>query len=727
MGKNSTLVAATTPARNASQTITRMSRRTLSGYTFAVGSVSVIAAAKLLLEPAFGSNTPFDLFFAAVMGTAWYAGLGPGLAATFLGAALGHYLFVEPIFTILKPVSGQNFLPVLFVVEGSLICYLTEKLRLARSECEAIGNEFRLLVDGTMHQSLVLLDRTGRVKSWNHGARRVLGYSTIDIVDQNYSIFFPLEEDRNTPEGLLATASGCGRVEVEGWCTRKDGSQFWAALALTALRNVRGQTTGFVLATWDITDRWHAERSLRESERQLRLMADSLPVLIAYVDASSRYQFNNATYQKWFGIAPESCRGVHVRELQGEAAYELIKDRIRSVLFLGEPQSFEAVMPYQRGGTRHVHVDCIPHRTADGLIAGCFILKADISEQKRIETDLRTGEERLRAIVDTAADAIITLDRQGTLASVNVAAEKMFGYSASDMVGQDIGLFLAIPEMVARGRNADESARSTMRRLIRSGREVHALRSDGSTFPVEISISETGSLGLFVGILRDVTERMELEREVLEATAREQRRIGQDLHDHVGQELTGLELLVDTVVVQTQSSQAIDENLVRKIADALRQVHKDVRSLACGLLPVEIHPNGLREALEALAKNVEQSGMRCSFKAGKSVAVADAATATHLFRIVQEAVSNAIRHGHPERIEISLRLEAGLLILEVKDDGSGIAAPHGLPGLGLRLMEYRASLIGGKLTVEPAEDRGTVVLCRVLQSPTRGSRAKKFS
>lgn len=703
--------------RNHSQSAHRRTTPSQRGkaYAAAIGSVALATTIKLAFDPLLGTASPYFLYFAAVMATAWYGGFRPGLIATLLSAFFAHWIFVPPAYQMSKPDWGRNFVPLVFLVEGGLICWLTESLLRSRRESDVIGNEFRLLVDGAMKHSLVLLDPTGKVKSWNHGARKVLGYSSTEIVDKDYALFFTEDDRHESPHRLIAAAAEQGRTEAEGWRVRKDGTQFRAVMSLTSLRSVRGQVTGFVLATYDVTDRWKVERALQESERQLRLMADALPVLIAYVDSDGRYQFNNATFKRSFGIDPEECRGRHVREAPGGDSFGLSEERVRAVLG-GEAQSYETIATHPAGSSRHLHVDLIPHRTTDGKLPGFYLLAADITDRKAVESALRAGEERLRSIVNTAVDAIITLDRRGTIESVNLAAEQMFGHTSSEMVGQNIGLFLPMPDLLAIDRGAAESARSTMRRLIRSGREIHAIRRDGSTFPVEVTVSEVGSLGFFTGILRDVTQRMELEREVLEASAMEQRRIGRELHDHVGQELTGLEMLVDSVLASIRNSGQANEDHIRKIASGLRQTHQDVRALAHGLLPVEIHPKGLPEALEQLTRRTSEQGeqLKCRFVAGAAVQVGDAATATHLYRIAQEAIANAIRHGQAGLIEVSLRAEGNVLVLEIVDDGTGIEeTPHRSAGLGLRLMEYRASLIGGFLTVEPAERKGTRVMCRI--------------
>jgi PAS domain S-box-containing protein len=681
----------------------------------ALGIIATLTLIRGLAGDWLSSKLPFFLYLGAGMAMAWYGGFRLGMLTILISAALVHLLSIPPRGALLKP-DGGDLIVLVFVAEGTLVCYLTELLRRARREGELVGIEFRLLVDGTFKHCLVLLDPAGRIKSWNHGARKVLGYSSAEIVEQHIRVLLPADEPAGASYALIGTAAESGRAQSEAWCVRKDSSRFRAVLALTALRNTRGQVSGFVFATYDVTDRWKAESALQERERQLRLMANSLPVLIGLIDFECKFHFVNDTYERWFGQPPEACLEKHVRDVLGESAAKSLESRLPALLRC-EPQTYEAdlVLP---GGTRNIQVDCVPHRSTDGTLPGCYVLVADITHQKSIEHALRAGEERLRSIVNTAVDAIITLDRRGTIESVNRAAEQMFGHSSEEMVGQNIGLFLLFPDAATLSRGTGESARSTMRRMIRSAREIHAMRKDGTPFPVEITVSDVGSLGLFIGILRDVTHRMELEREVLEATATEQRRIGQELHDHVGQELTGLELLVDTLTDSVRASRGDTEKLCTKIAAGLRKTHREIRDLARGLIPVEIHPTGLREALGQLAERLsEQNSLNCRFQTGGAVQISDANIATHLYRITQEAVSNSIRHGHAESIDIRLHVSGDILTLEVEDDGVGIdASPNRGSGLGLRLMEYRASLISGVLSIEGDEAKGTKVTCRVPRS-----------
>jgi PAS domain S-box-containing protein len=140
---------------------------------------------------------------------------------------------------------------------------------------------------------------------------------------------------------------------------------------------------------------------MRETTRrlaQVRLVADSLPVLISYIDADCRYRFNNRAYEDWFGISRDAVAGLHMREVLGEAAFEQLRPMIDRAL-AGEQVSFDRELPY-RTGTRHVHIDYVPDRSASGTIAGFFVLVEDISERERVARELRESEARFRSIAD---------------------------------------------------------------------------------------------------------------------------------------------------------------------------------------------------------------------------------------------------------------------------------------------------------------------------------------
>jgi two-component system sensor histidine kinase UhpB len=214
-------------------------------------------------------------------------------------------------------------------------------------------------------------------------------------------------------------------------------------------------------------------------------------------------------------------------------------------------------------------------------------------------------------------------------------------------------------------------------------------------------------------ILRDFTERKRLEREILEISDREQSRIGRDLHDGLGQQLTALELYTASLKDEIQTNVP---NLLKpwqRICEALREAIRQTRGLANGLSPLSIHRDGLTSALGRLATTTRaMTGVSCDFVCDAREEHSDPGKATHLYRIAQESVTNALRHGHAKNIWLSLNDSNGALELKVTDNGRGFStkAPGG-SGLGLRAMRYRADLIGATLHVHSRRKKGTQITC----------------
>ena len=212
---------------------------------------------------------------------------------------------------------------------------------------------------------------------------------------------------------------------------------------------------------------------------------------------------------------------------------------------------------------------------------------------------------------------------------------------------------------------------------------------------------------------RDISRRKELEREVVEIASLEQRRIAQDLHDSVSQELTALSMLAGDMAETLKSDPSNAPQLVERLVLGLERSQQELRAVMRGLQPVSVDAEGLMAALSDLANRIRQKDkMTCVFDCAEPVPVEDNVVATHLYLIAQEAVHNAVKHARCQNIRISV-VSDHLLVLRIQDDGIGIpdqpAENHG--GLGLRIMRNRAAIIGATLTIERALPTGTVVTC----------------
>ena len=213
-------------------------------------------------------------------------------------------------------------------------------------------------------------------------------------------------------------------------------------------------------------------------------------------------------------------------------------------------------------------------------------------------------------------------------------------------------------------------------------------------------------------VARETAERERLEHEMLEISEREQRRIGQDLHDGLCQQLAGIEMLSQVLAKKLAAKSKDGSARATEIAKAVREAISQTRLLARGLSPVTLESEGLMSALTELALNTEKMfHVRCNFDCPVVVKFNDHAAATHLFRIAQEAVSNAIKHGRAKIISIELRENPSHLHLQINDNGTGFPKKFShSSGMGLGIMQSRINMVGGTVSIERRPDGGTRVV-----------------
>ncbi len=249
--------------------------------------------------------------------------------------------------------------------------------------------------------------------------------------------------------------------------------------------------------------------------------------------------------------------------------------------------------------------------------------------------------------------------------------------------------------------------------------ELEHVAKNGSTLWCEVTASffrnGQGQVAGILGVTRDVTQRRNLEKQLSEISTHERRRLGQELHDRIGQELLGLGLIAKSLQKSLQEKSLPEADAVGELLAVLAGARNQVRLLLKGVRPVEVDAAGLMDALGDLAESTQKlSGIVCTFVCDLPVPVEDNDTATELFYIAQEAVSNAVKHARATRIVTGLAADSRQLRLWVSDDGIGLSRDADLAtGMGLRIMRHRATLLGGSLGVQVTEDGGTLVTCTI--------------
>ena len=299
---------------------------------------------------------------------------------------------------------------------------------------------------------------------------------------------------------------------------------------------------------------------------------------------------------------------------------------------------------------------------------------------------------------------LLFADSKNSILSVGARVPETFGYDAENLLGMSLeDLFSALDLSVLSACTSD-----TNEPILSC--TFHCV--DGSKRDVEIKKFSAPDKCTLYGIC-DVSPRPSME-EFSDATAHERRRIGQDLHDSVGQTLTGISLLsrsLSNALQRNGYERSIDASQISGLAD---EACNQIRQISRGLMPSEIVKSGLYESLRGLARITSATcGVDCRVQLDGAIEFLDAAVETHLYRIAQEAVNNAVRHAGANRVDIIVSEVNSLAQLEVVDDGYWAEPDENTVGIGLKTMEYRASAIGGLLQVGSIASGGTRVACRI--------------
>jgi PAS domain S-box-containing protein len=458
--------------------------------------------------------------------------------------------------------------------------------------------------------------------------------------------------------------------------------------------------------------------------------AEAAEILAAIVEHSNDAIFSRTMDGKitsW-NAAAERMFGYSARQIIGRSSRLLVPPDRSDELgdLLGRIRGGEVIKCFEterlrRDGCRlWISLTASPIRNAAGELVGVSSIARDITQERRAQEAVLRSERELAEMFEYAPFALFCVNSDGMVKRFNNTAKAWLELSSQSGFSRSLADFFVDPKLF------DKLLKRLRGRQTVSNLQTRFRGSQGTIRTVLIyanGVWEDGQLLHTYWFLRDVTARRQLEQELLAISERERQRFARELHDGLGQHLSGVAYLADCLVEQLAERESRETAAAQRLKQLLEQSVELTRGVAHGLLPVHPEPEGLMIALRAMAtQTAEVFGVKCRFTCRKPVVIEDEATAGHLYRIAQEAVHNAIRHGKAKRIDIILNRNRQRLLLAVRDNGAGIGplTPR-RKGMGLHMMRYRAALFNGALSIEPRSPSGTEVKCIIDLRVTRAA------
>jgi PAS domain S-box-containing protein len=595
---------------------------------------------------------------------------------------------------------------------------------------------FRLLVSSIRDYAIFLLDPGGHIISWNTGARLIKGYESHEIIGSHFSKFYPEEAVRRAwPDEELRITAADGRFETAGWRVRKDGTQFWANVIITALRDEAGQLVGFAKVTRDLTQQREHDEALRISEERFRTLVEGVrDYAIFTLDPEGFITSWNAGARAIKGYEPHEIMGAHFSRFYTADSIQRQWPQYELSVATMQGRFEDEGWRIRKDGSRFwASVVITALRDASGKLIGFSKITRDLTERRLHEEAVRQSEEQQRLLIEGVHDyAIFMLDPNGLVISWNNGAERILGYRPPEILGKHASYFYRADEVAS---NEPWRHIATARELGRIRDEGWRVRKDGSVFRAATVFTALhdpdGQLRGFAAVTQDLTQQRHAE--ALEDTARHMHEFIAMLAHELRNPLAPIRNAVNLMAKRGISDPAVEamrQTIDRQTLHLTRIIDEllDVNRIARGQLTIERNIVDLAQivqrAIETSRPLIDSRGHTLQVS-WPSEPISVDGDALRLTQVVVNLLNNAARYT-PEGGQISVevsRVGADAQIC-VRDNGEGIApdmlqrifalfvqaSPDALTaqgglGVGLALVQRVVELHGGTVAAY-SEGRG---------------------
>ena len=606
----------------------------------------------------------------------------------------------------------------------------------AKASLRASEERFRLLVETVKGYAILMLDTNGYVVSWNTGAERIKGYRAEEILGRHFSCFY-LKEDiaLGKPDQNLQAATAFDRLEDEGLRVRKDGSQFWANVIITTLRDEEGRLCGFAKVTRDITERQQTQQALRESEERLHAVLDNSIALIYVKNTQGQFILVNHWYEKLFHVNREEVKGKTDYDIFPKEMADIYRANDQKVLEAKAPLEWEEVAPQDDGLHTYLSIKFPLYDTAGVAYAVCGI-STDITKRKQAEEALLSTLAINRALLNAIPDLIFHISRDGTFVNFKAAKDNNLLVPSRDFLGKKV--YEVLPQEVA-APIMDCVERALQTDEIQIFEYQLAVNNQSRDYEARIVVSDKDEV---MAIVRDITERKRAEEDIRNALKKQEelselrsRFVTMTSHEFRTPLTT---ILSSAQLLETYSNKMAEEKKLQhlyRIQTAVKHMTQMLNNVLLfgkadvGKLEFKPEPVDLVKFCRDLVEDLQISTGNshtiafCSQGQGTTAFIDEALLLCILSNLLSNAIKYSLQNG---TVHFDLICQQGEAVFHVQDRGIGIpladqaqlfnsfhrASNVGTisgTGLGLAIVKKSVDLHGGKIAVKSEVGVGTTV------------------